>query len=1105
MTHSFAAHAVLNDQKTGWSLNVSSSTSLSATVVTVSSSGSEVLGCGTKQALFDVSPEAPVSFIGHSLDNTEAGLLIKTENYLPAYFRVFKNMCFKKSAIAVLGASSSSSILGGSVIVTNDGFSTRYLRDLSRVGNSPESTICYGVVNCATTMRIYYSAILNSVTVFATNRGIFLAASLFSSEPKFSPCTTGQSVLDQGKSTQITGSLNLVSTANCLKEEESFVFIMFSTPPSLLRNNLIYSNPSGILSNAWSSNIPISSITGATVSHGFVSAARYSLTATNIYLLGVPHSPCGNIDCADNSMIVVHNTTTSKFSVSFTFPSTLIVTNLSCHDNGIDCYVYGSQLWHSIDGGQNWMQIYSAEVDIFEQFDSSWRNGIFTLVTNQKGIYYGRAGSAELIKVNTFNPPTSSFVASLVSEVGDVFGLSLATISSTYSSTASDYPMGFLKTITGDVRDSSNPYMLKIAIPIDSITPTSDVSFAESLVPIFIGKYRVQLFGAASSPFKAHHVGMMLSIVSGGSALIDSISSGGRVADCTITQTFKSDTNTASSAVDMDIIISASVANIASPLISDSTSTSTTTSLVLTGGSGSGIWMFSDIGKTVVANQGSFLITDISSDTTATAIVLRPPTVAGTVLSSKWQLFDLRSFLEYAKTGNSGQSLSWTSVVSGFSTVTLSTGSPFSFQAAMRGYFLVTSSGWGSIQEVVSTTSVKVSWFGDPGSTTTAAARSWSVFDTTDSYSPGVFPSIAMRTRPWNITVKTCPWTSLSENTEKRAKFLGYDGSYDVLSSVQTAPYIDNPYYPVIQVGPLISNPGTHDYHVSTTQDVYKHVNSVGVKLKNIGIQGFGSISMRLSCGSLSCSTSTERELVFVDGCSPSHWLSLNSSGESLVQSLPVNYRPPSSLGTSIPTSDSIYNADPASPRYNNRYSISQRTGQFKQCLGATSRSNCACEETWKDSSLVRYSDCITQASSVYNDQTYIPKFLVHDAATETSSLTMSYTLTELNNRTDYCILDNGTTTICGADILYTTLIHPLQNSSIVWLSSSSELYHFRAQVVENEFCSNFATEFMVWVLLPTPRTSTMLTFMSVVVVAFVALLMLMYLIGWERQKRMSF
>ncbi|KAJ3293419.1 Golgi transport complex subunit 1 [Rhizoclosmatium sp. JEL0117] len=590
------------------------------------------------------------------------GLALKTSNYKPNYLRIFQNSCAKKTAIGLLGTQGSGDSLGALVIATNDLFSsTILLRDLSRDATGGTTTanlnICYGVISC-TDMQIFYAAVMNYYTVFATNRGIYYisafpaSGSSSTSNTKFYQAITGQSTLDNGASAALAGTVYLSSTANCLAASESYTFVVFSST-SALRNNLIYTTQTTIASNQWSTNIPISSISGIAATFQFVSAARFSPTSLNIYLLGIP-ATCTSVftvSCSNNAVVVVHNTTKNTFTTSFTFPSTATtVTGVHCHANGIDCYIYGSELWHSIDGGNNWLQLFVFPTpDTVSKFESSHGKGNFILLTNSNNAYYGRAGNAEIVRVKTWNSKSTNLNEVVMDEMGNAFGLSLETVTA-YSGTSSDYPMGFLKTITGQIRDSTSPYLKRVPIPVENLVGATDYSFADALAPVFIGQYRVQLFSKAAL-FQQYHVGMMIMLSTGGKAVINSVSSGGYVADCTIITNFVASTIPASS---QSLTSGAAVGDVTAPLVSDTTSTATTSTLVL----GAGSWYGSDIGKTVVANQGVFLITAVSSATSATAIVIRPPlTTVNNLGSGSWSVYDFRSYTEYSYSTNAAQSI----------------------------------------------------------------------------------------------------------------------------------------------------------------------------------------------------------------------------------------------------------------------------------------------------------------------------------------------------------------------------------------------------------------------------------------------------------------
>ncbi len=79
-----------------------------------------------------------------------------------------------------------------------------------------------------------------------------------------------------------------------------------------------------------------------------------------------------------------------------------------------------------------------------------------------------------------------------------------------------------------------------------------------------------------------------------------------------------------------------------------------------------------------------------------------------------------------------------------------------------------------------------------------------------------------------------------------------------------------------------------------------------------------------------------------------------------------MNYRPPSSLGNDVPTTDNIYNGDPSQPLNDAKFNISRLTGTFKQCLGKSSRQDCGCTTEMALSQKVSNSDCIDTVTKLY-------------------------------------------------------------------------------------------------------------------------------------------
>jgi hypothetical protein len=89
---------------------------------------------------------------------------------------------------------------------------------------------------------------------------------------------------------------------------------------------------------------------------------------------------------------------------------------------------------------------------------------------------------------------------------------------------------------------------------------------------------------------------------------------------------------------------------------------------------------------------------------------------------------------------------------------------------------------------------------------------------------------------------------------------------------------------------------------------------------------------------------------------------------------LAVNYRPPSSLGNAVPTSERFYNAHPLRAKNNDFFPISQRTGTFGVCAPyappnaakavVDADNPCACTSRQRTGQRSGDSGCITKVRS---------------------------------------------------------------------------------------------------------------------------------------------
>ena len=119
-------------------------------------------------------------------------------------------------------------------------------------------------------------------------------------------------------------------------------------------------------------------------------------------------------------------------------------------------------------------------------------------------------------------------------------------------------------------------------------------------------------------------------------------------------------------------------------------------------------------------------------------------------------------------------------------------------------------------------------------------------------------------------------------------------------------------------------------------------------------------------------------------------------------------------------------------------------------------RSACGCTALQQVSRIISNSDCINRAYRLYYSEKLTPKvFLLN--GTEKQSLSFPYIVKELNNRSDFYILDFSLTKN-GNKILLSE-----KNSSIEFTGYG--LYHFSIQVFKRDlsFCK-LKTEFIVYI-----------------------------------------
>ncbi|XP_060244338.1 cation channel sperm-associated auxiliary subunit beta-like [Meriones unguiculatus] len=203
----------------------------------------------------------------------------------------------------------------------------------------------------------------------------------------------------------------------------------------------------------------------------------------------------------------------------------------------------------------------------------------------------------------------------------------------------------------------------------------------------------------------------------------------------------------------------------------------------------------------------------------------------------------------------------------------------------------------------------------------------------------------------------------------------------------------------------------------------------------------------------------------------PEDWVSgvhEDSLGFNMIKTLPVNYRPPSNMGISIPLTDNFYHADPSKPIPRNLFQKSKETGKYKQCANATRREMCNCTEHQKGSHAVAFSDCKEKVHRYKFPVTQYPVVLEIFNEGEKFSVEPPYlvTVTEVNMRKNWELKHTVPENLKKLKTyLESRLKTPVYNPLGLNLSiRGSELFHFRVSVVPGVSFCDLAEEFQIYV-----------------------------------------
>ncbi|XP_051052436.1 cation channel sperm-associated auxiliary subunit beta-like [Phodopus roborovskii] len=203
----------------------------------------------------------------------------------------------------------------------------------------------------------------------------------------------------------------------------------------------------------------------------------------------------------------------------------------------------------------------------------------------------------------------------------------------------------------------------------------------------------------------------------------------------------------------------------------------------------------------------------------------------------------------------------------------------------------------------------------------------------------------------------------------------------------------------------------------------------------------------------------------------PEDWISgvhKDSQGFNMIKTLPINYRPPSNMGISIPLTDNFYHADPSKPVPRNLFHKSKATGKYKQCAHAINREMCNCTEHQKFSHAVAFSDCKEKVHRFRFPVTQYPVDLEIVDENEEFSVKPPYlvTMTEVNRRQNWQLKHNMPENVKKMkNYLEPRLKTPVYNPFGLNLSiRGSELFHFKVSVISGVTFCDLHEEFQIYV-----------------------------------------
>eukprot|EP00698_Gefionella_okellyi_P009802 TRINITY_DN2513_c0_g1_i2.p1 TRINITY_DN2513_c0_g1~~TRINITY_DN2513_c0_g1_i2.p1 ORF type:complete len:1294 (-),score=265.96 TRINITY_DN2513_c0_g1_i2:269-4150(-) len=1088
---------VFNSAVGAWTANFTTSQYPDAVTAVITGQRVSALGCSVATTVIDVSIRKLTQTFASSISTavaTPLGAAVYGSNTTIGEAVVRQDPCLPNSAVMLFR---SPQVLRDFLVQTEDLFGTA-----SSFQNF-SSASCDGV-SCAN-IELYDVVLLQSSVMLLTSRGVLLASSLSTSPMVFRNVSTGVPEIDTGLAT--SSLLSFMSADVC----------PIASSASLQQAVLLVTGSASVVMsvnvnrNDWTSLTVPSTLINAT--DRIWAALQHPLTKNTLFLIA-------NASTGTGARIVTRSAS-GLYAAGFTFPASAVVTGLYLTRDYSTVLAYGSEVYQSGTGEYYFEFLFTCDAgETIMNVQSSAQRNQFVMKTSLNRILYGRFAAQGLVELSlNLVSSLTALTHVLFDGVGALQLLELDSVTG-YPASAAYYPLGLLASPSGILRgfsSTSSSLIARTRLPVDFSSMYARYSFDYTIVPsyyigavsLYASKIAAQsvdgLSGTASSGFTRNHIGLSLRTADGGVITITDVDSVANTATGRVSNAISLEGDSVHAATTYKLTVSGSSTAVGTPLV---------LSVALNISNASGGWKACDVGKTVFLNLGSAVITSWLNESAVSGTVFSALSSLAPAQAWAWGVLDLRGAADRACVGRQNLRVVGPYSDPTLTVVTVDAGT-FTFQDSdtLRVLSLLNATaGVGVIRKVLNGTHVLVAprsaltvgtytpgqWtlqLQRAGTLVYSAARSWSLR----------LPDCLISFFASNISVSD-PDQLVTRNTFGSKNSVIY---LDQRANFSTSAYVTPNY---LKLYGLFGNAGLVRFDTSLSQiSSAMNVGFSSLTITGTGqtLSGESKVFLFPRDMALTCTNASAVSVHLFSGCPPTTRIIFVVQGLTqeqlflrtattattvLTQSLAVNYRPPSAIGRAIPTSDNIYNADYFLPRYFDRYNVSRATGAFKQCFNKT-HATCACTTTQRYSQLVANSDCLDTTIAVQSADPYVPTFLLQQDNRADQSLQLTYTLTELNGRQDYCF--NATASGQAIDCsnwtqIATAVLDPTAYNALIF--KGVELFHFRVTVAGGTYCL-LQTEFMVSAIDPPLAGILGWTVASLTGVSCALIFFLMYLV----------